>query len=168
MAFALVLMSLVAFGQVDLEKLRVDFYKAVESSDKADELGAQLPELSKSESPVVKGYVASYGFLLAKHVYNPYTKYKHFNEGKAGLEGVIKQYPNEPELRFIRLSIQAHLPDFLGYAGDVKKDKDFLIKSLPNLGTSSSDVQLRRSIAGFLKDAKCCTAAEKAYALKFL
>jgi hypothetical protein len=47
----------------------------------------------------------------------------YFNKGKAKLEQVLKKYPDNIEIRYIRYAVQKGSPDFLGYRSNMKEDK---------------------------------------------
>lgn len=80
--------------------------------------------------------------------FNPISKLKTFNEGKKNLESAIKKEPYNPEIRFIRLSIQKNIPSFLGYKENIENDTEFLKKEKSKLESNL----LLRHIETLLKD----------------
>jgi hypothetical protein len=54
----------------------------------------------------------------------------HFSKGKNQLEEVIRKYPNEIELRYIRFAVQNGSPFFLGYKEDMAADKKIILAKL--------------------------------------
>ena len=85
--------------------------------------------------------------IMANYYFNPISKYSSFKEGKAILEAAIKADNVNPELRYLRLTIQVNAPAFLGYNKNIAMDRQYLENSLPGL----EDKQLQAMIESFLK-----------------
>jgi hypothetical protein len=64
--------------------------------------------------------------LQSKFAINPFVKLKAFNDGKEQLEKVIKQYPQDIELRFLRFCVQDGTPAILDYKLNMKEDSQFI------------------------------------------
>ena len=94
----------------------------------------------------VKGYKSAIWFLWADYFINPLKKWTCFNNGKDELEKLIKNNPNNIELRFLRLTIQDNLPNFLRYNQDKKIDKEFIHNRLNQI----VDEDLRMRIITYL------------------
>lgn len=80
--------------------------------------------------PVVYGYHAAAEMTKANHTSWPVSKLSHFSKGKNQLEEVIRKYPNEIELRYIRFAVQNGSPFFLGYKEDMAADKKIILAKL--------------------------------------
>jgi len=52
------------------------------------------------------------------------AKLDYFNRGKDLLEAAIKEQPDNAELRFLRLTVQAEAPFMLGYSGAIEQDAE--------------------------------------------
>ncbi|MFZ9453813.1 MAG: hypothetical protein ACO27Q_01140 [Bacteroidia bacterium] len=89
-----------------------------------------------SELPVYRAYAAAAHMSMANHVWNPYSKWNYFNEGKTQLEKLIQSYPALIELRYIRYTLQRYAPTMLGYTTHQKSDREILLKSIPMLQKS--------------------------------
>lgn len=139
--------TLCVIGQVNIDKMRADYAKAVKNKKLCE---ANLKTLESSASTATeKGYLAAYEILWAKHMGNPFSKLGQFKKGKKLLESVIIKYPDNVDLRFIRWSVQTHAPSFLNYHKDRLRDKQFLVKNLQKL----PDPEARKIIYTYLKDA---------------
>jgi hypothetical protein len=90
----------------------------------------------RSEKPVYRAYAAAAHMSMANHVWNPYSKWSYFNEGKAELEHIIQGHPSLIELRYIRYTIQRYAPAMLGYTTHQKSDREVLLKSISILQKS--------------------------------
>jgi hypothetical protein len=71
-------------------------------------------------------YNAVSQMLQSKFAINPFVKLKAFNDGKEQLEKVIKQYPQDIELRFLRFCVQDGTPAILDYKLNMKEDSQFI------------------------------------------
>ena len=98
-------------------------------------------------TPVINGYFASVHFFMASHDFAPWNKWSEFKTGKKMLERAIALAPQEPELRYIRLSLQANLPSFLNYSNNIKEDQHFLKAALPKI----IDPDLKKRIEDWFK-----------------
>lgn len=67
---------------------------------------------------------------MARHHVNPFKKLGFFGDGKKLIESAISIEPENLELRFLRLTIQTNLPEFLGYSESKEKDKAFVLAGL--------------------------------------
>lgn len=112
-----------------LVSIRNQYVKAVSSREQNEQFIQTLQR--QPRTAIIKGYFAGSHFIKASHAMAPWTKWSEFKTGKKLLEQAIHSAPNEPELRFIRLTIQANLPGFLNYSSDIKADTDFLKTALP-------------------------------------
>lgn len=113
-----------AHAQTNLDEIRLNYIKAL--SDK-NLCGKMLEELdSKKQQPIYLSYLGGFQAIWAKHLINPISKLKTFNKGKENIESAIQKDSDNPELRYIRLSVQKNAPFFLGYNDMVKTDTEFL------------------------------------------
>ena len=96
------------------------------------------------------GYNGAAKVLMAKFSFNPVSKMNYFNKGKKILEDAISKSHNEPELRYLRLSIQENVPKMLGYSSMIAADRKFLNEKLNDI----ADSQLKKTISGYLNQSK--------------
>ena len=66
---------------------------------------------------------------MAQYVYNPFTKYSWFNQGKALLEKTIRLDKNVENV-YLRLIVQLNIPSFLGYTTEIKSDTEFILLNI--------------------------------------
>src|SRR5690606_26727800 len=96
---------------INLDNVRKDFNKGVKDENLCKKHLQSLK--AQAKTPLEKGYEAAFHMFMAKHTANPFKKMSYFKDGRKLLESQIKIDPNNTELRFIRLCIQYHIPDFL-------------------------------------------------------
>ena len=153
--FVCVFMLITAQAQtLNLNDIRKDFNKGVKDENLCKKYLQILQ--SKATTPLEKGYEAAFQMFMAKHTSNPFKKMGYFKDGKKILETQIKTEPANIELRFIRLCIQYHIPDFLGYKDNIEEDKGFLVTNLYKL----QDEKTKDIIYNYLKGANMYNQSE--------
>jgi hypothetical protein len=107
--------------------IRSDFHKGMFEEDK-------LTNLSESKtygnSNLAKAYQGLSKTMLADYMFLPTSKLSYFNDGKALIEKAIKNEPNNPEYRYLRLLVQLNAPFFLSYNSKIDSDVLFLCNNL--------------------------------------
>jgi hypothetical protein len=103
-----------------------------------------------SKSNLLLGYKGAVELGMARHDPNVFNKMGYFNDGKEQLEKSITVDPKNLELRFLRLTIQTHLPTFLGYSGQKEADKAFVLSQL----NSSKNEEFNTRVRNFIKNAE--------------
>lgn len=113
----------------NLESVRSRFEKATVDRNTC---AALIRELSADRpTPTHLAYLGALQAVWANHVFNPLEKLNTFNRGKRNLEQAVALSPENPEIRFLRLSVQIHSPAFLGYRQAIDADKLFVARHLP-------------------------------------
>lgn len=153
----IVVVAFSAFKSDELVTIRDLFYRAAKSEVAADSLMKKMKDIELSDGPVLMGYKSMSHFLACYHSYNPYTKYKYFLSGKELMESAIGKYPDNIELRFLRLTIQLNVPSFLGYSDKISEDKKVILANAKNI----KDEDLYRRIYQYTITAKKLTEQEK-------
>ena len=146
--------ALSAFKVEDARRLYV---KSVEDEKTAEKL---YKSLKNTNDVLLKGYRGAAQTILAKHYINPISKWNYFSDGCEELDAAIKSVPTDPELRFLRFSIQTNAPAFLGYNGNIYEDKDVIIDNLALLKFDNNH-EMRELIVDYLLETSYCTYSEK-------
>lgn len=146
--------AFIFFFQSDLETLRNSYAKANESNINTQNF-IDTAEKQSGSDPVTVGYKAAAKIMEAKIVKN--NRKALVKTGAANLENVIKNNPNNAELRLIRLSVQENIPKIVGYRGSMKDDKTFLLNNY-----SKQNTALKSYIKRFAMQSKTITEAERA------
>lgn len=143
------------FQSSDLEALRNAYSKANLSNEGA-KIFIAIAEKKTSSDPVVTGYKAAAEILEAKVTTQKNKRKSFVKSGATSLENVIKNNPNNIELRVIRMSVQENIPKIVGYSRNLKEDKTFIVKNY-----SKQNAALKSYIKKFAAQSKTMTAAEK-------
>lgn len=140
-----------------LNEVRLLYQNAVTDKKSCQQLKELLEPYNETNNPLLGGYKACATMMMARHVFNPFSKLSYFSKGKNLLEKTIAADANNIELRFLRFAVQTNIPSFLGYKSHIQKDKLFLIKSIVQL----HDVKLKQQVVSYLKGSGYVTAPEK-------
>ena len=126
--FVAIAMALMLHTNIGLDAVRSGYTKAVDDKNLCSEMIQKLR--SVQSDPVCLAYLGGYQTIWAKHVFNPFSKLKTFNEGKKNIESAVKVDPLNAEIRMVRLSVQKNAPSFLGYHSNVEEDENFIRKNI--------------------------------------
>lgn len=85
-----------------------------------------LKKYANEVNPNVQAYVCALQMKQAKYFFNPIAKLRAFRKSKNKLELLIKNNPDNIDLRYVRLMLQERIPSILGYQDDIETDKFFL------------------------------------------
>ena len=155
---AIVFFTKTTFAKVPpIDEVRSLYEKAVTDESACNKLIEILSPYNEENNPLYAGYKASAIMMMAKHVFNPFSKLSYFKKGKSILEKSIKADEKNIELRFLRFNAQTHIPSFLGYDDNIETDKKFLEASF----SSIKDVQLKAFLLPYLKNSDYITADKK-------
>jgi hypothetical protein len=140
-----------------IAEVRALFDRSVSDEKICLQLIAKLEAFNENNHPLYAGYRAAATMIMAKHVFNPFSKFSYFKKGRNLLEKAIAKNKGDIELRFLRFSIQTHLPRFLDYNDNINMDKALIMQHFAAL----TDLALRQKIVNFLKTSDEVTALEK-------
>lgn len=143
------------FQSGDLEALRNAYSKANSSNEGAKNF-IELADKKNSSDPITSAYKAAAQILEAKITTDKNKRKSFVKTGATSLESVIKNNPNNIELRVIRMSVQENIPKIVGYSKNLQDDKAFIISNY-----STQNKALKTYIRKFAMQSKTMTAAEK-------
>ena len=112
------------------------------------ERGIQRCSIAANDA-VIRAYQGSFQARMAEFSINPYTKLSHFNDGRDLLESAVAEAPKNPEIRFVRLSVQLKAPGFLGYNDHIESDVAFVVGALQS-GWLAADASFKVQVVDFL------------------
>lgn len=157
-------------GAETLEKIRNDFYLAVEDGDAADRLNdfiiGQFGEDAKGYPASILAYAGALEAVMAKHTYNPYSKVKYVIKGLDKLNEACRKDGSSLEVRFLRFSVLHNLPGFFGYRQELKEDLRIVYEQLKRQDYSYIDYELQKGIAEFLIDSQRLSKSQAAVLAK--
>ncbi|RYZ97610.1 MAG: hypothetical protein EOP47_21260 [Sphingobacteriaceae bacterium] len=161
--FSFVFLVLFLFPLVETKaQVRLQLTAALESSKTTDSLYNSLDAV-KNKTGLTTGYMAALQALKAVHAWNPYSKVKHLNRSEETFKRAVAADPHNLEIRFMRFSVEHHVPGFLGYNKNLESDRKEIIHQLKQKNYTSADQDLVNTVVQFLIDSKRCTPAENEY-----
>ncbi len=140
--------SICSFQQVDKTQIRELYKVAHLNVEKTEELYAITKDaVAKEDEALLKAYYGAALTLKAKFAKTRKDKIKFFKEGAKLIEEVVAKYPNDIEIRFVRLSVQENAPRITRYKKNIKEDRSFIEK---NVDKTSNRV--KHFITAYLSD----------------
>ncbi len=118
-------------SQANLDEVRKIFYEV--AAKKVSPAVLKIATAQSLHDPIMRGYHGAATCMTAEDTDMPLAKLSRFNRGKQMLEEAIQNAPNNPDLIFLRYSIQRSAPSFLGYDSNLNKDRKFLLNALPGI-----------------------------------
>ena len=133
-----------------ISEIRLQFHNSTSNEKTCKGLIAQLNPYNEKNNALLFGYRGGATMIMAKYVFNPFSKLSYFNKGRDMIEKAIQHDKNNVELRFLRYTIQTNVPAFLGYNDHKKSDRLFLSESIPSI----KDSHLKKIIVSYLNQTK--------------
>ena len=131
--------------QVTLAEVREDFYMATLDYKHAFPLIEKLEDV-KDPTPLVTAYKAATLAILAKPGWNFFKKISYLKQSKHNFVDAIERNDTDVEIRFLRLSVEHHLPKYLGLSKNIETDKKMIMEKI----TSFSQKKLSPEIANYI------------------
>ena len=142
---------------ISINSVRTLYQKAAENKESCKKLLLMLEPYDEKKNTLFAGYKGCATMLMAKYVFNPFSKLSNFYKGRNLLERSIVADKENVELRFLRFAVQTQVPSFLNYRNSVTQDKNFLINNYNGI----TDLQLKSWLTAYLKSSGKLTASEK-------
>ncbi len=101
---------------------------------------------------VMQAYMGAALAASADCVSNPYTKLKRFRDGRKMIETALANEPHHPEIRFLRLSVQAGAPSFLNYSSEIEPDRNLILESFQKRDSIWTDNDFALKVLIFVRD----------------
>lgn len=115
----------------ELDSLREAYFRATNANGVAQ--FKKISEARMKEGTVQQAYHGAALAMSAGYAEGIWTRMELFNSGKSLLEEAITQDATNPEIRFLRFSIQANIPSILMYSGNMDEDLNQICTSLTRL-----------------------------------
>jgi tetratricopeptide (TPR) repeat protein len=141
-------------------ELRGQYVKA-SKEEAAAKLFHKKMSAYKEDDPVLLAYKAASEAVMAKHVWNPYSKLKQLKTANAIFEDAVALDKDNPEIRFLRFTVEHYVPRYLNLSAHVEEDKKMIIESLKAYPDSELPEPLARSMRDFMLTKDHCSEEEK-------
>ncbi len=136
-------------GSAQLDPLRDSFFAATDH----DGINAfyQTTLKSNREYAVIAAYHGVSTAMRAEVAGNVADKFSYFAEGKEIIEQAVKQDWYNPEIRFLRFSVQSKVPFFVGYSSEKQSDIEVILYALEK-GTGEISVSFWKRALSWLNE----------------
>jgi hypothetical protein len=114
----------------------------------------------ESNDPVLLAYQASSEALMAQEEWNPILKLKRLGNFNDKITKAVSLSPDNPEIRFLRLAIEYHIPNFLKSSNHLQEDIDKIFNNMELIRKLNFERDFSRYILYFLKDARLCSSEQ--------
>ena len=145
----------------DINQLRKEFNLAIEDGKKANSLFEILSQLKPANNTLQYAYLGATEALLAKHSFNPLSKLSYVNNALAKLNKAVALSDKNIEIRYMRFSVEANMPAYLGYSKHVADDKIILIQGLKNALITKDNSEMYKVFANGIIKSNYCNKEEK-------
>ena len=137
-----------------INKIRNEFYLAVEDDDVLDELVGYIEGIYQKDSEnypaVILAYYGALETLRAKHSYNPYNKAKYVISGLKKLNSAVEKSPGTLEVRFLRFAVLHNIPGIFGIKDERTDDLNAAYQQLLKKDYTTISIKLQKGIVEFL------------------
>ena len=103
----------------------------------------------KDRDALVLGYKAAAEAIRARDA-SMFNKLTYVQDAAKTFEQAVGLDPQNPEIRFLRFSVESNLPAFLGLSKHVDQDKEMLLSAAFNHPGSGLDSEAFRTVRNFL------------------
>lgn len=156
LVFIVFFISIASIAQ-DLNEIRSEYPKAVQSVEKTAKLDGELAKVNSSNKAVLLAYKGAVLTVKAKFATKKSEKKDFFKEGVSLIESAVKAESSNIEIRYIRMSVQENSPKFLGYHKNIDEDKEFILKNYASI----SSAELKQIVKDFVKNSDNFSENEK-------
>lgn len=122
------LLHLSAFGHAQIDIFRKLYFEA--NSDAGINKFYQTLSMHRPKTEIERAYQGVATAMYASLADGVKAKFSFFENGKKLLEQAVLLDPENPEIRFLRFSVQAEVPWVVGYSSNLEKDADLIINAL--------------------------------------
>ncbi|WP_052695307.1 MULTISPECIES: hypothetical protein [Hymenobacter] len=126
-------------------------YQQAATSKEAGEKFYKLMAAYDKQDAVVLGYKAAAEAIRARDA-SMFNKLTYVQNANKLFDQAVKLDADNPEIRFLRLSVESNLPAFLGLSPHVEEDRQFLVSMLLQHPKSGLDAESFALVRNFMVD----------------
>lgn len=112
------------------------------------------------KTPLIQAYQAAAQSLMAKHSWNPVSKFTYLKDAQELLNKAVMEDKDNPEIRFLRLYIQRSIPSYMGMSKDIAEDKQAILDNLDKLDIQELGQDIADYIARYMASPDITSGAE--------
>ncbi len=164
-AYLFILFLILGLGKIEAQEksalslIREELFYTDFDLEKCVEYYAKV-EAYKRSTPVITAYEAAAKALLAKHSWNPISKFTNLKEALELLSTAVDLDQMNLEIRFLRLYIENSLPSYIGTKDNITEDKKLIIDNIQLLDSSDLNADIIQYILKYMSTEVACTSDE--------
>ncbi|NND77894.1 MAG: hypothetical protein HKN39_06895 [Flavobacteriales bacterium] len=116
-------------NDIEIATIREKFFKLTLDSKDTEAVLEEVRSI-ENKSGIILAYEAALQALMAKVVWNPLSKINHLKLSNKIFDLAVEKDPENIEIRFIRFSVEYHIPKWLRLSRNMDKDKDYIMSNL--------------------------------------
>ncbi|WP_148041353.1 hypothetical protein [Rufibacter immobilis] len=139
----------------------LNYYQTAAKDEKVAEEFHGLMEKYRGKDPLKLGYKAVSNAIMAKHVWSPYTKLKFLRTSSEVFEQAVALDTQDPEVRFLRFTIENSIPRYLNMSGHLAEDKKVFMAAILRYPRSNMPVESIKIMRDYLLRKDLVTGEER-------
>jgi hypothetical protein len=152
--FLTLLLTLSAFvsdaNPYSVTNLRRQYQQAAASKEAGEKFYKQMAAYGQRDA-VVLAYKAAAEAIRARDA-SMFNKLTYVQNAAKQFDEAVRLDSDNPEIRFLRLSVESNLPSFLGLSQHVEEDRQFLLTTLLQHPKSGLDAESFGLVRSFMVD----------------
>lgn len=112
-----------------IHEIRHEFYQSTLDYQYAFPLYDKLYKI-RNPNALELAYMAATQAILAKPGWNVFKKFGYLRQSRNTFQKAIERNMNDLEIRFLRLSVEHHIPRYLGFSKHIVHDKQVIIENI--------------------------------------
>jgi hypothetical protein len=145
-----------------IQDIRHEFYKSTLDYKYASPLLEKLKGI-KAPSALELAYTGATEAILAKPGWNIFKKMGHLKRSRDCFNHAVALDFSDVEIRFLRLSIEHHLPGYLGFSSHILQDKQMILDSMDFFENKDLGQEMMDFILKFCAESGVYTPSEVTY-----
>jgi hypothetical protein len=133
-----------------VSNLRRHYQQAAASKEAGEKFYALMASYNQQDA-VVLAYKAAAEAIRARDA-SMFNKLTYVQNANKLFDQAVKLNADNPEIRFLRLSVESNLPAFLGLSQHVDDDRQFLVQTLLQHPKSGLDAETFGLVRNFMVD----------------
>ena len=137
-------------------QLRAYYLRSLNSRSSLDTFNALLKAI-QSRTPLEESYYGICQGMQAQYAEGMWSKLRLVNSSRGCLNKAVEQDSRDPELRFMRFTLEHYLPSFLGMSSHLNSDLTYI---LDHSEFVDDNADLKVKVLEFIVKTKRCSIAQ--------
>ncbi len=142
---------------MELNEIRALYESSSTNKSKKKILEDYLNREADMDDALLLAYKAALNGIKANEALFPFSKLRYLNDSLAEFKKAVSLNPENIEIRFLRFTIEHHIPSMLNMGNNLQKDK---LKIIEGFESSEITAELKEKIATYLINSGRCNTKE--------